>query len=96
VVAFHYYEICNICGKTKCEHHEGNQYDGVRSFSILTQIDLDHISLVENPANPLCVIESYSLSKSELKEILQKEDIERFVYGETPLYCHHCEICDGS
>jgi hypothetical protein len=54
-------ELCNICGEHLCGHIPGNTYDHVRVFGVVVEMELDHISFVENPANPLAVVHSYSL-----------------------------------
>ncbi len=95
VKARRHYDICNICGEGDCGHKEGEKYNGVRAFAIIVEMNLDHISLVPNPANPLCVIQSYSVSKSELLEMLPEDEREQFVYGETVIHCHHCLMCKG-
>lgn len=96
VLARHSHEICSICGEKECVHTDGEIYDGVNAFAIVTELLLDHVSFVENPANPLCVIQGYSVSKSEMLEILPKDERDRVVYGETVIHCHHCMDCDGT
>lgn len=90
------HEICNICSEKECIHVEGEVHDGVRAFAIVTEWLLDHISLVENPANPLCVVQEYSVSKSEFLAELPKDEVNRVVYGETIIQCNHCTTCNGT
>ncbi len=96
VSAKRYHNICNICGQSECEHEEGKVYDGARAFGLVAEMNLDHIAFVQNPANPLCAISSYSLSKSDVLEMLSWERDKEFVYGETPLFCQHCLVCTGA
>lgn len=96
VVAFRQGGLCNICGKRECSHNEGEAYNGVRAFGIVVVISLDHVSLVEKPANPLCVVQRYSLSENELMQNLPEEERTKIIHGETPINCHHCLVCNGS
>jgi hypothetical protein len=95
VVAKRHHDICNICGQRKCEHKEGETYNGVQAFAIVVELDLDHVSFVQNPANPLCVVHSYSVPKSDLLDMLPEDERDRVIYGETIIHCHHCLICKG-
>ena len=95
VVATRNSGICNICGKRDCNHNETQTYDGVKAFGIVVEMSLDHISFVEKPANPLCVVNKYSIPINELLRDLPEEEKDNAIYGETPIYCHHCLVCDG-
>ena len=95
VIANRNHGVCNICGEERCDHQEGEPYDGVELFGIVTNIELDHISIVDNPANPLAVFQRYSLTKKDIEEMLPKDERDQFIYGQTEIHCHHCEICDG-
>lgn len=95
VVANRFHGICNICGQRECKHKEGEVYNGIQAFAVVTDLNLDHISFVQNPSNPLCVIQRYSVSKSELIEMLPEDEWNLVVYGETRISCHHCLICSG-
>ena len=96
VVAKRIQNMCNICGEEKeCPHVEGVMYDGVGAFSIVVELDLSHVALVENPANPLCTIYGHTLTESDILKTLPKSAPHRFVYGKTRLYCHHCSKCSG-
>jgi len=97
VVARRISGVCNICGaEDECGHEEGHAYDGVQAYGIVTEIDVDHVAFVPNPANPLCAVYSYSVSKSDLEEMISEGERHQIVYGETPIYCHHCSVCDGA
>jgi hypothetical protein len=87
--------LCNICGTRKCSHVLGRRYDGVERFGLVTDLDLDHVSYVERPAMPLCAVYSYNLTKADVLNILPQRERAEFVYGKTPLHCHHCTICEG-
>jgi len=95
VVAKRHHDICNICGQRECNHKEGETYNGVRAFAIVTELNLNHVSFVQNPANPLCVVHSYSVPKSDLLEMLPEDERNRVIYGETIIDCHHCLVCRG-
>jgi len=87
--------LCNICGEQDCHHVQGTTYDGVRAFSIITEMRIDEVSLVDRPANPLAVIERYTLSASDVSSMLSAHEHDSFVYGTTILACHHCKRCAG-
>lgn len=87
--------ICTICRKRNCEHIEGKSYNGVKPFRFLTDLKLDHIAYVENPADPLCSIQSIPLSKEDIVSSLSYEERKDFIFGESVLNCHHCLICNG-
>jgi len=93
IIAKRHHGICNVCGKEKCEHQDGNTYDNVTVFGLITNMTIDHISLVENPANPLCAIEMIGLPKSDILESLSENERKTFIYGETVINCHHCKVC---
>jgi hypothetical protein len=100
IVAKRQYDKCNVCGEGTCEHTEGEIYDGARAFGVITEVELDHIALVKNPANPLTVVTRYSLNKADILERLPEHErhlAEKglFQYGDT-LHCHHCVACHGS
>lgn len=93
IVKKRHHGICNICGEKECEHQDGKNYDNVTVFGLITKMTLDHISFVENPANPLCAIEMIGLPKSDVLNSLPNNEKEFFIYGETIINCHHCRIC---
>jgi hypothetical protein len=96
IVADQVLEYCNIClEKDCCQHKKGEIYDEVEAYGIVVEIELDHVALVKNPANPLCVVNSHSLTESDLLAALPEESREAFVYGKTVVDCHHCRICSG-
>lgn len=88
--------MCNICGRNECGHEEGQLYDGVELFGIVTDMDLDHVAFVENPADPLCVVHGYTLTKDDILAELPEKDRGHFHYGKTTLHCHHCLYCTGA
>ena len=89
-------ELCNICGQRQCGHIPGNTYDGVRAFGVVVEMELEHVSFVENPANPLAVVQGYSFTRSDMVSALPEDERDSFEYGETTVHCHHCKECDGS
>lgn len=88
-------ELCNICGERQCGHLVGSTYDNVRAFGVVVELDLDHVSFVENPSNPLAVVHRYSLTRSDLVSALPEDEQAGFEYGKTKIHCHHCKMCDG-
>lgn len=96
VMAKRHHDICNICRQRECEHKEGETYNGVQAFALLVELNLDHVSFVQNPANPLCVFHSYSVPKSDLLEMLPEDERDRIIYGKTIINCHHCLVCKGT
>ncbi len=95
VPAKRFHEMCNICGKSECEHEEGQLFDNVNAFGIVCEINLDHIAYVAKPANPLCVMHKHSLSREDIYAELSEDEKKVFVYGEHAIDCHHCVICNG-
>jgi hypothetical protein len=85
--------VCNICLKENCNHQIGEIYDNVQAVHIITKLELDHVSLVENPANPLARIHMYTLSPEEVRETLPDSEKALFVPGKTVIHCHHCVEC---
>lgn len=88
-------ERCNIRGERLCGHIPGNTYDHVRVFSVVVEMDLNHVSFVENPANPLAVVHNYSLTQTDMLSALPEEERDSFEYGKTTVRRHHCKICNG-
>jgi len=95
IAATRWFGFCSICLEKECEHEVGSIHDEVQACGIITEVKLDHVSIVENPANPLCVINSHSLTRSELLALLPEPGQEYFVYGKTAVDCHHCCVCAG-
>jgi hypothetical protein len=93
VVANRWLGYCSVCLKKDCGHAEGQVYDDIEACGIVTEIDLDHVALVRNPSNPLCVVTEYSLTNADLLEMLPEKGRDSFVYGETVVECHHCRVC---
>lgn len=88
--------LCNIClVENGCHHVAGTRHDGVEAIRIITNVDLHEISIVPRPANPQAAVMSRQLTKQEILEALSDDERERFVYGLTPLSCHHCALCRG-
>lgn len=87
---------CNICLNENCNHLIGEIYNGVEVVHILTNMKLDHVSLVENPANPLARFQMYTLSADDIRNSLPKSERRFFVPGKTVIHCHHCVECNGS
>lgn len=54
---------CSICGEDyeQCQHLAGLPYMGQMCSTIVTSAELDHIALVETPADKRCRIQTFSL-----------------------------------
>lgn len=89
-------EVCNICAKKECAHEVGAKYDKIMAFSFVTDLVLDHIAMVQNPDDPLCVVQSQTLTLQDLLGMLPESEHSKFIYGSTPVQCHHCHVCDGA
>lgn len=76
--------LCSICGGeiVECDHEMGQRYEGEICFAIANQLELDHISFEEIPANwktnTLIINDSQTTSKIELiKEGIQMLTLEQ-------------------
>lgn len=87
--------LCNICGGKRCKHVQGRTYNGVERFRLVTDIELDHVSYVQNPAMPLCAVYQYTLPKADILRLLPVGERAAFQFGKSPIHCHHCTFCDG-
>ena len=87
--------LCNICLKETCNHCVGEIYDNIEAVHIITKINPDHVSIVENPANPLARIQMYTLGPEDIRKLLPDLEKARFVPGKTVIHCHHCVDCTG-
>jgi hypothetical protein len=96
IVAARHRDYCNICARTKCCHKVGKSYNHVEAIGIVTDINLDHVALVKNPAHPLCVVNAHALAESDVSAALPPEERGSLDYGNTIIHCHHCVICTGS
>jgi len=81
---------CSICGQTTCGHVEGRFYDGVICMGRIIDLDLDHIALVEDPAEP-------STFPSELPAsiLIPPERIQQALEVGAPMECHQCVMEDS-
>ncbi|MDP3541136.1 MAG: SEC-C metal-binding domain-containing protein [Elusimicrobiota bacterium] len=96
VIATRAHDVCNICAKKECAHEVGAKYDQIMAFSFVTDIVLDHIAIVQNPDDPLCVVQSQTLTQRDLLGMLPESEHSKFIYGSSPVQCHHCRVCDGA
>jgi len=55
---------CSICNSDygSCEHLKGKLYNGDLCCRIITEMELEEVSIVENPANKLCRTLSYGIN----------------------------------
>jgi hypothetical protein len=82
---------CRVCLKREpCEHHASRSYRA-NVVSIITEMDLEEISIVAKPANPEARITRATLSTKDLEDALGPE----FVPG-MAVSCDKClDICQG-
>ena len=85
--------ICNICGKRDCLHEPGETYNNVIPIYFITNMEIDHIAYVDNPADPTLVYYNDTIDEKELTNILPEQDKKEFEYGKSTLYCNHCNHC---
>ena len=86
---------CNICLKESCNHRVGEIHNNVEAVHIITNIKLNEVSLVENPANPLALIQMRTIGPEDIRKSLPDSEKELFIPGETVINCHHCIACNG-
>lgn len=60
---------CSICGLDphECGHVTGRVYDDETCVQVITEVDLDHISLASRPAQPDARIQRVSVPRSDLE-----------------------------
>jgi hypothetical protein len=85
---------CNICGQEACDHQLGEIYNNAEAVHIITEMKLDHVSLVERPANPLARITMYTLGPEDILKALPDSEKASFKPGVTVIHCHHCVECN--
>lgn len=93
-------ECCNICWEKKenCPHILGKYYDNVEAVMIAIDMKPTHVAVVSDPACPSARFLARPVSKDEVLSDVKKwskKERRDFVYGITPIYCHHCCICKG-
>ena len=87
---------CNICGKKDCQlHQEGEIYDHVESVKIVYDLNIITFDIVEDPEMKFERITKVYFPKEEILNGLPEDEKAEFVYGKSPLYCHHCSQCQG-
>lgn len=87
---------CNICLKENCSHRVGATYNSVEAVHIITNLNVEEISLVKNPGIPLARIQMHTLGPDDIRNALPEAEREFFVPGETVIHCHHCVACKES
>ncbi len=72
-------KICNICDTSKlsnntCKHIKGKVYRGIMCSFIVTEAELKHVALTENPDNRRCILipQNYSYDYSLLEFLISK------------------------
>jgi hypothetical protein len=68
---------CSICGNSfsKCNHVKGKLYMGELCCLIITQMDLEEISFVENPANKHCRVLTIEYDGRKIDVLTLREQI---------------------
>lgn len=85
---------CSICNKDpiNCTHQIGKIYDGRYAVNVAQDLEIDHISLVENPANPYSYILPRPLTKDDLYMLFDKETANKIIKGKIELRCKHLPL----
>lgn len=91
---------CNICWEKKdsCQHNLGEYYDDVEAIGITIDMRPTHVAFVSEPADPLARIQAIPILKDDFWSNFKKwprNQRRNFVYGTSPIYCHHCCECKG-
>lgn len=91
---------CNICWEKKydCQHILGKYYDNVEAIAISIDMKPTHVAIVSDPACPSARVQARLVSKDDIVPYIKKwpkKERKNFVYGISPLYCHHCCKCKG-
>jgi len=73
-------EICSICGSDyeECEHIKGHPYMGKLCIVELVPLEVDHVALVDNPANKHCRVTHIGTSDGRMN------CLSRVVMPDTP------------
>ncbi len=91
---------CNICWeeKDRCPHIIGKYYDNVEAIGITIDMKPTHVAMVSDPADPFARIQARPVLKDDFWSNFKKwprYQRKNFVYGTSPVYCHHCCECNG-
>lgn len=80
---------CSICGKDplNCEHVPGEIYDGKVALKVARNIEIEELSLVDEPMQLETYINPEPLTKEKLKEILPEKVFDEIVSGKRTLTC---------
>lgn len=79
---------CNICGKDSCSHEKGEFFDDVVACRSVTRLELEEVSIVDNPADPDACITAVAITKADILEFVTALPLN-FVWG-MELNCHLC------
>ena len=89
---------CNICNSEKntkeCLHQNGANYT-IKCQQITTHLDVITFDLVKEPDLVYTRIVKIPIEKNHILQQAAKENVADFIYGETPVHCHHCIECNG-
>lgn len=87
---------CNICGKINCQKHQnGKKYDHVEAVKIVYDLNIITFDIVEDPQMKFARVTKIYFPREEILNGLPEDEKSEFVYGKSPLYCHHCSYCQG-
>lgn len=88
--------LCNICGEKDCgEHTEGLQYDHVMAVKIVYDVHIVTYDMVKDPEMKFSRISKIYYTRDEVEQCIDEDDKSIFIYGKSPLFCHHCSECKG-
>jgi len=80
---------CSICGKDPviCEHIPGKTYDGKVALMVAKDIQIDEVSIVDEPMQKETYVLPYPLTVETLKKILPRKIAKAVITGKRPLTC---------
>lgn len=80
---------CSICGKDPviCEHIPGKTYDGKVALMVAKDIQIDEISIVDDPMQKETYVIPYPLTVETLKRILPRKIAKAVIARKRPLTC---------
>jgi hypothetical protein len=75
-------QVCTICGQdySECDHIAGMPYCGEFCAVRLTEVEADHVAIVEEPANRRCRITSFSVpggTRNRMTWVVSSDELKR-------------------
>jgi len=87
--------VCSICRRDplECEHIPGDEYDGVEALLEVTELKIDHISLVKTPKDPYTRHIQLVFSQDELVARLPPRVRQQFLSNPDAPLRLWCDLC---